>query len=292
MRNEPLGGKQLSPFELQTIISRNKGASYKKNLEHLRKLGVTSEKQDYTKIDPDIEQVFRNVFGRVRGPLSYEVINEQGQESRRTRRKTSLDFLKEDVNRMYNESKGRESVHRGRKRVKEDLILYLLQVCSAKYPEINIHNYITKEQIETANEVGLYFLKRSGAPVDILYPFKYLDAHIFDFAIYQDKHIFSLRADIQQGKIVMPFIKEGKEISECFILTLTNVFFDYQRRRFCNASKNMSLDWICLVSQIHCFRDFEKRKNVKLLKTNTQLCEIWGISLRTLNRRLAYLRQL
>lgn len=289
MLNGALGGKPISPYELRKINQRYKGVSSQKILEDQRKLGLTSEKQDYTKIDPDVDYVFRNIFKRVAPSIDVKYIEGQGRNI--TKKTTGLDFLKEDVCSLYARFKeGGLTTHSGRKRIKDDLILLLIFICSTKYPEIHngLHKLVTREQIKAAYEISIYLLDLG--PNYVYFPFVSLDKHIWGFSNHE-KLLQSFRTEIFYDKDLMPLLSDVNKTTSCFMQTLTKVYLDLVKSAT-RPGKKISVDWICLATHIYCFKKYEKKANVKLLKTNTELSDIWDMPLRTLNRRLDYLKQL
>jgi len=289
MWNESLGGKPISPSELRKINpTRYKGVSYDKILKDQRKLGLTSEKQDHTKIDPDIEYAFKNIFGRVAPGFEVKYIEGQGRNI--TKKATGHEVLKEDVNRLYARFKECGLTHSGRKRIKDDLILLLVFICSTRYPEIHkwLHKFVTREQIKAAYEISIYLLDLE--PKYVYFPFMSLDKHIWDF-VKREKLLQSFRTEIFYDKDLMPLLTDINKTTSCFMQTLTKVYLDLVKSAT-RPGKKISVDWTCFAAHIYCFREYEKRVKVKLLKTNKELCDISGIPLRTLNRRLDYLKQL
>lgn len=288
MWKEPLGGKPISPYELRKINPRYKGVSPQKILEDQRKLGLTSEKQDYTKIDPDIECAFQNIFKRV--APSFEVKYIEGQGRNITKKVTGHEFLKEDVNRLYAWFKECGLTQRGRKRIKDDLILLLVFICSRKYPEIHkgLHKFVTRKQVKAAYGIAIYLLDLG--PNYVYFPFVSLDKHIWDFSKHE-KHLLSFRTEIFHDKDLMPLLSGINETVSCFMQTLTKVYLDLVKSAT-RPGKKISVDWICLATHIYCFKKYQKKANVKLLKTNAELSDIWDMPPRTLNRRLNYLKRL
>ncbi len=288
MLNDALGGKPLGPYELRKILPRYKGVSSQRILDDQRKLGLTSEKLDHTKIDPDFEYVFRNLFKRVAHDFDIRYNEVQGRNI--TKKVTGFDVLKEDASRLYALFKeGGVTKHSGRKKIKDDLILLSILICSTKYPEIHkgLHKIVTRAQLKAAYELSIYLLDLK--PNYVYFPFVTLDKHIWDFAKIE-KLLKSFRMEIFYDPYLMPLISDIS-VESCFVQTMIKVYFDLVKSAI-RPGKKISVDWSSLATHIYCFRNYEKKAKVKLLKTNKELCVIWGIPPRTLDRKLAYLKQL
>jgi len=294
MWNEPLGGKPIiNTSEFQKIIPRLKGASKKKTLEYQRQLGLASERYNPTKSDPDIELISCGVFNRIGYSPSFNVEYYPERGRIETIRETSCDFLKEDVKQIYAKFNKNKLTHRGRKAIKNDLILCLLWAISArKYtPEIKMSKILMKDEKTRVIDLFSYLVNLDEkTPLDMRVSYMLMDDHFFDH-MDQEKHRQSMSEEICKDPSSLPIV--GKVIPLLEQEVLRRVQRDLIRRAPERAKKKkISMDWICLAAYILCVRVFEKRMKIKILKPNTQLCDIWGVSPETLKRRIAYLKQL
>ena len=342
MWKEPLGGKPLNIAEHTKINPRFKGASSKKIYQELKRAGIIRER-----IEPAIKSICSRIFRNL--PFfDVEYTSEQGK----TVRKRPAVFeggLLENINHYYTMFKKAKLTHRGRKRIKDDLIRFLLLALTAtKYPKLmwETRMGLTLEESRKEHEGFHYLANRFSEPLyDFLLKKVEKDLENLDIENFAEEDVENLaeeyveNLDIRNlaeecgmdlenfaGGLAMPFAlmfydkhyfdvgmgfenialslreeticEENPKFSEDIAPIYEEIHMKVQLDLIKNiglrsgVKKNISMDWIYLAMLVYSYRAFERQAKVKVLKPNTQLCDIWGISPETLKRRLAYLRQL
>jgi len=290
---EPLGMDAKNYRKLFRRLPGLKKFSKREEEILLKSIGAKSEE-----IDEDLQLACTSLFNRIGREKS---MVKQGKYV-----PTPYGQLEKEVNKELMKLSNEGLTRKGRERIKEKLILYLIHDTAwFQFPRIgqDVVNHFTEEEIEKIRQGNIHVVKSRG---EYISPFLY-DKRIFDF-YNLEKWEESRRSHIDLTASTKREIPNGltddqeKIFREAAFgpygvpwkyedITLKVERYEKEvRGEETQPEKERRMKWICVLSYIYAVRNTEKALGVKFFRTNRELLEIWSIPERTFYEKMGYLR--